>query len=65
MIEDVTAIVDATEIASRLAVEPGTVHSWRKRHDDFPEPRIVLAVGPIWFWPDIELWAQATGRLTR
>ena len=63
MIEDITSIVDVTEIARRLKVEAGTVHRWRQRHPEFPPPRITLAIGPIWFWPDIELWAEATNRI--
>jgi transposase-like protein len=48
--------VSTVEIAQRLGTAPGTVHSWRRRHADFPEPLAALA-GPIWAWSDVERWA--------
>lgn len=50
-------LVDVTEIAERLGTTPGTVHSWRRRHADFPAPIAALAIGPIWAWSEIERWA--------
>lgn len=50
-------IVDVTEIAQRLGRSVGAIHQARRRHVDFPEPVRTLAVGPVWWWPDIERWA--------
>lgn len=61
---DVREIVGATEIAQRLGVaRPQTVHVWRYRYDDFPEPIAELAAGLVWAWSDVEKWARRTGRL--
>ena len=49
-------IVDVTEIAARAGTTPGTIHSWRVRHPDFPEPYRVLRIGPIWLWPPVRDW---------
>lgn len=61
-------IVSVTEIAQRAGTTPGTVHSWRRRHGDFPAPLAELAVGPVWSWPDVEAWIaqpRPTGRRRR
>lgn len=49
-------IVDVTAIALRANTTPGTVHSWRNRHSDFPAPIVTLAIGPIWSWFHVEQW---------
>jgi hypothetical protein len=60
---DVNQLVGATEIATRLGLSRGqVVHTWRARFDDFPEPAIELAMGLIWYWPEIETWAKLHGR---
>jgi hypothetical protein len=57
-------LVSASEIAARLgAKRPGVVHDWRRRHPDFPKPIARLALGYVWSWPDVEVWARSTGRL--
>lgn len=56
-------LVGAAEIAERLGLrQPHTVHSWRRRYPDFPEPIAQLKTALIWYWPDVEKWAKATGR---
>jgi hypothetical protein len=61
---DVDQLVGAWEIADRLSVaRPQVVHEWRRRHDDFPEPVVELRQVLIWHWPDVEKWAESTGRL--
>ena len=61
---DAGLIVGAAEIAERLGLaQYQTVHSWRRRYPDFPEPVAALKQAMIWYWPDIERWARATGRL--
>ena len=60
---DVSQLVGAAEIATRLGVSrPQVVHTWRRRYDDFPEPVLILDMGLIWYWPDVERWATASGR---
>jgi len=57
-------LVGTAEIADRLGLAHSTtVHSWRNRYPDFPQP--VSRIGPayVWRWSDIEAWARATGRL--
>lgn len=61
---DADHLVGATEIAERLGVARAqTVHVWRGRHPDFPEPVATLQTAMVWYWPDIETWARRTGRL--
>jgi hypothetical protein len=58
-------LVGTVEIAQRLSVsDHNVVNNWRRRHPDFPEPLITLRQGRIWAWPDVEAWAQNTGRLS-
>jgi len=61
---DPADLVGAAEIASRLGVVRETVHLWRRRAIDFPEPIAKLERVLVWNWPDVEHWAKATGRLT-
>ena len=61
---DADGLVGAMEIAQRLAVSrPEVVHTWRRRHKDFPSPLAQLSMGLVWYWPDVERWARQTGRL--
>lgn len=61
---DVDQLVGTAEIAERLGVaQPETVHSWRRRHESFPVPVATLSIGLVWYWPEVERWAKATGRL--
>ena len=58
-------LVGTREIADRLGiVYPETIHNWRLRYDDFPEPAGKLSGVFLWEWPAVEAWAKATGRLT-
>ena len=61
---DADDLVGAAEIAERLGLaQVQTVHTWRRRYDDFPEPVARLRQALIWSWPEIEAWAKRTGRL--
>ena len=63
---DVNDLVGAAEIAGRLGLaHTQTVHTLRRRHDDFPEPVATLQQAMVWAWPDVERWAKATNRLPR
>lgn len=60
---EVDQLVGAAEIADRLELAvPQTVHDWRRRHPDFPQPVAVLRMGLVWNWPDVAKWAERTGR---
>jgi chromosome partitioning protein len=57
-------LVGAAEIAERLGLSHApSVHAWRRRYEDFPEPVAELRMGLIWAWKDVEAWARRTGRL--
>ena len=59
-------LVGAAEIAERLGIAyVETIHNWRRRYPDFPQPVAKLRQALIWSWPDVEKWAKATGRLPR
>lgn len=61
---DAEDLVGAAEIAERLGLaQVQTVHTWRRRYEDFPEPVARLKQALIWSWPDVEAWAKASGRL--
>jgi hypothetical protein len=63
---NVEDLVGAAEIADRLGLaQSQTVHSWRRRYEDFPEPIAQLRTALIWSWPDVECWAKRTGRIAR
>ena len=57
-------LVGLIEIARRAGVRRPVVSDWRRRHADFPRPVAELAVGPVFWWPDVERWLVATGRST-
>lgn len=57
-------IVGAAEIAERLGLSHAqTVHTYRRRYPDFPEPIANLRQALVWDWTDIEAWARTTGRI--
>jgi hypothetical protein len=49
-------MVGVAEIAERAGVRADTVQHWRLRYEDFPSPTAELAMGPVWFWPQVEPW---------
>lgn len=55
-------LVSVSEIAERAGRPINTVQSWRRRHRDFPLPVARLAAGPIWDWPAVAHWIEATRR---
>lgn len=58
-------LVGAAEIAERLGLaHVESVHTLRRRHQDFPEPVTKLRQAMVWAWPDVEAWAKSTGRLS-
>jgi hypothetical protein len=66
--ETMMTLVGVAEIAERARVQPSTVHAWRTRHDDFPDPIASLKSGPVWSWASVDRWLQVrppTGRPAR
>jgi predicted DNA-binding transcriptional regulator AlpA len=60
---DQNDLVGAHEIAERLGLSfPNVVHTWRKRHKNFPQPVAVLQAGLIWDWKEIQAWVKSTNR---
>lgn len=58
-------LVGTPELAARAGVAEATVHSWRRRHADFPKPIVRLASGPVWDWREVAAWVarpRPTGR---
>lgn len=66
MVEDVGASLDLVgtyEIADRLGIAyVETIHNWRRRYPDFPQPAARLRAGYVWLWPDVERWADRRGK---
>lgn len=61
---DIDQLVGAAEIAERLGLKTRqSIHVWRQRYPDFPEPVLKLSMGNVWNWHDVERWAKKTGRL--
>jgi predicted DNA-binding transcriptional regulator AlpA len=57
-------IVGAQEIAQRLELAHSTlVHTWLRRHEDFPRPIAVLKAGKFWDWEEVKDWAKKTKRI--
>lgn len=62
---NVSDLVGVAEIADRLNVGTSTVHRWRERDPEFPQPIARLRAGLVWDWSDVERWARSTGRTAR
>jgi len=61
---DPNELVGAHEIAERVGVAfPNIIHTWRRRHADFPQPVAELQAGMIWDWKEVKAWLEATNRL--
>lgn len=61
---NVDDLVDASTIADRLGLaHRETIGNYVKRYPDFPAPLGMWGRTRIWAWPDVEQWAQRTGRL--
>ena len=57
-------LVGAATIAERLGLSHReTVHLYRRRYGDFPEPVGEIGQALVWSWSDVERWAKRTGRL--
>lgn len=58
-------LVGVAEIADAAGVTRGLVSQWSSRDLDFPEPVAHVALGPLWLWPAVAAWLEATNRDTR
>lgn len=62
---NVEDLVGAAEIAGRIGnIQPRTVHQWRTRFADFPEPVATLRQAMVWDWNDVAKWARKHERLS-
>ena len=61
-------VVDIPAIGKRLGVTKHTVYRWRERAphlteaEPMPAPAGYVSGRPWWWWPQVEAWAQRTGR---
>lgn len=53
---DPANLVGHNEIADMYGVKVATVHKWKQRFPDFPQPFVELAMGPVFWKPDVEAW---------
>lgn len=60
--DDTWPLVGLIEIAQRAGVQRPVVSTWRTRYADFPAPVKELHVGPVFWWPQVRAWLEATGR---
>lgn len=61
---DLADLVGRAEIAERAGIRLQTVDTWRRRYPDtFPDPIGTISGTPLWLWPAIEAWIEATPRL--
>jgi hypothetical protein len=54
-------VMGVGEIADEFDVQTQTAHQWT-RTKGFPDPVVMLRMGPIWYRTQINDWAHATGR---
>jgi len=56
-------LINAAEVASVLGLaHREAIATYRRRYPDFPQPVISKGTCVMWYQPDIEAWAVATGR---
>lgn len=53
------------DIAELANVRPSAVSNWRKRHEDFPTPRVKAAGGALFDLHEVEAWLLANGKIDR
>lgn len=60
---DVDQLVGASEIAERLHLSSvQRVHELRARNPDFPAPVVSLKQALVFYWPEVERWAEKKRR---
>lgn len=56
-------LVGLTEISDKAEVSRSAVGNWVTRYEDFPEPVVTLASGPVFYWPEVKKWLRETRRI--
>lgn len=56
-------LVGLTEISEKADVSRSAVGNWVMRYEDFPEAVVILASGPVFYWPEVKKWLRETGRV--
>lgn len=41
-------VVGLAEIAEQYGVRPSAISNWQNRYDDWPHPRLILKMGPLY-----------------
>lgn len=59
---DPLELVSVAEVADAAGVSRGLVSKWLHRDERFPAPVAHLALGPVWLWPEVRGWLEATNR---
>jgi type I restriction enzyme M protein len=60
-----SALIGIPEIAAIADVGPSAVGNWRKRHPDFPKPKVQAPAGSLFDLDDVEKWLIENGKITR
>jgi SAM-dependent methyltransferase/transcriptional regulator with XRE-family HTH domain len=61
--KDLELRLSLKEIADIAGVTSSAVSNWRKRHEDFPQPRAGSATSALFDFNEVEAWLVETGRL--
>jgi len=54
-------LVDLEQLTDRLSMEPGIIHTMRKRRL-LPEPHLHVGSQELWWWPNVSLRSRQRGR---
>jgi predicted DNA-binding transcriptional regulator AlpA len=52
-------LVGIAEIAEMAGTRKSAVINWRKDHENFPKPVVILRAGPIFWKSQVETWLDA------
>ncbi len=63
--QNLDLLVSLKDIAELANKTPSAVSNWRRRHEDFPSPRIETASGALFDFDEVQAWLLATKRLTK
>lgn len=58
-------LIGLRDIAEIAGVRPSAVSNWRKRHEDFPTPRVKTAAGALFDLHEVEAWLLANEKIDR
>lgn len=60
---DLDVLLSIGDIAELADVTRSAVSNWRKRHEDFPAPRVRAAAGSLFDLDEVEEWLLANGKI--